>query len=357
MVFYFLMLALIYIFSLSDLLKISKASKTLISLLSLFLLICFFSFRFECDNDYSNYVGIYNNTPSLSKGITNVVSYGFLAGVEIGYCLVSAIFKTLNFIPQSIFIFSAILTFTVVHYCFRSTSVYPGLSMLIFFTQFFSLPFIQIRFGIAMAIVLLACLSLFKGNKFSFFLLIILGCLFHISALGGLMVFFFNFIDWTKRPYLILFAIISSLIIMLMPIRSLLISSLSLIDIGKYSELYADTATASPVSVIVTLIIILPLIFFRNQLLKKDFNVNAMLSMALCSIFVGCLVWQLGILNRFSMISASVLCLIIPSYLLMLKYKRDKFIGLVVIFGYCFLKFIPNLQHVLPYQTFFYHTF
>lgn len=353
--FYFLIFGFIAFISLIDFVAVSKESKLLCSWLGLIVLICFFGFRYDCDNDYNNYVGIYNNTPSLSDGVVGVVTYSFLVGVEVGYCLVSAFFKMVKLMPQSIFIFSAILTFVLMHKCFKRASLYPGLSMLLFFAQFFSLPFIQIRFGIAMGIVLLACLNLFNGKKLRFFLLLFFGCLFHISALGGILVYFFSLFDWKVRPDLLIGILILSISIMLLPIRSFLISLLGIVDIGKYSELYAETGSASPFSVFVTIILILPLIIFRKQLTSKQINVNPLLSMALASIFVGCLVWQLGILNRFSIITASVLCIIIPIYLTLLKRKIDKVIGVILIFGYCLLKFLPNLQHVFPYQTIFTH--
>lgn len=321
----------------------------------LVILICFFGFRYECDNDYSNYVGIYNNTPSLSKGVVEVVGYGIFVGVEIGYCLVSAGFKMAGLDAQSIFIFSAILTFVIIHQIFRKYSLYPGLAMLLYFSQFFSLPFIQMRFGIAMAVVLLACIHLFKGNKGKFWLLIICGTLFHTCALGGVAVFFFYRIDWEKRPVVLWSVLLGSLLIMALPMRSLLVTMMGSIGIEKYTKLYADTESASPFSVLVSVILVLPLIYFRKALRKSDVEVNQLLSMALSSIFVGCLVWQLGILNRFSMITAVSFCLIIPVYLLLLKSRTEKLIGFILIVSYCFFKFLPSINHVTDYQMFFTH--
>ncbi|RZL68824.1 MAG: EpsG family protein [Pedobacter sp.] len=310
---YFAIFVFVVTFSFRDFLEISRENKAFVGYFSLITLICFFGFRFECDNDYDNYVGIFENTPSLSTGINSVLTYGLLVGVELGYCLVSAAFKTLSFSPQSIFIFSAAVTFILIHKCFSKLAIYPGTSMLLYFSQFFSLPFIQMRFGIAMAIVLLACYRLFVGKTVQYWLLILIGCLFHISALGGIAVFFFFIIKWDSKPRLILLVIFGSVFMMLLPMRNLLITSLGVVGIEKYSKLYEDTGSASPFSVLLNLIIILPLIFYRKAFATKNIkiNINALLSMALASIFVGCIVWQLGILNRFSMISASVLCLII----------------------------------------------
>lgn len=329
--------------------------KNILGYFLLFLLICFFGFRYECDNDYSNYVGIYNSTPSLSKGFVEVIGYGIFVGVEIGYCIVSAFFKMLGLGAQSIFIFSAIITFIIIHQVFQKQSTYPGLAMLIYFSQFFSLPFIQMRFGIAMAIVLLACFMLFKGHKIWFWLLIFFGALFHTCALGGVAVYFFYLINWEKKPVTLWCTIIGSLFLMAMPMRNVLVTLMGSIGIEKYTKLYADTESASPISVLVSVILILPLVIFRKQLKSRGVAVNDLLSMSLASVFVGCLVWQLGILNRFSMITAVSLCLIIPVYLLLLKNRRDKLIGFMLIVAYCFFKFLPSINHVTDYQLFFTH--
>lgn len=353
---YFLVFIFVTIVALRDFFKVPILYKDVLGYLSLLILIIFFGFRYDCDNDYNNYVGIYQSTPSLEKGITEVATYGLLVGVEIGYCIVSAWFIMIDMGPQSIFIFSAILTFSIIHHVFGKYSIYPGVAMLIYFSQFFSLPFIQMRYGIAMAFVLLACINLFKGSKLGFWCLIFCGTLFHISAIGGIAVFFFYFINWEKRPIALWTVLLGSLFIMLLPMRSILVSAMGSIGIDKYTKIYADTESASPVSTVVSVILLLPLVYFRKDLRAFNVQVNQLLSMGLSSVFIGCVVWQLGILNRFSMITASSFCLIIPAYLTLLKNRKDKLVGVMLLVIYCFFKFLPSINHVTEYKMFLTHS-
>ena len=356
MLIYFLLFLFVTVAASRDFLKVPFLFKDIFGYILLVILICFFGFRYECDNDYNNYVGIYKSTPSLANGITEVAAYGLLVGVEIGYCIISAWFIMIDLGPQSVFIFSAILTFGIMHQVFRKHSVYPGLAMLIYFSQFFSLPFIQMRYGIAMALVLLACVYLFRGNKLAFWLLILCGTLFHISAIGGIAVFFFYLINWEKRPVALWTALVGSLFIMLLPMRSILVAAMGSVGIDKYTKLYADTESASPISTLVSIILLLPFVYFRKNLKGLDVKVNELLSMGLSSVFIGCLVWQLGILNRFSMITASSFCLIIPVYLSLLKTRKDKLVGFILLIVYCFFKFLPSINHVTDYQMFLTHS-
>ncbi len=352
---YFFLFFLVILISAKDFIKMPVLTQNTLGIVLLLILISFFGFRYNCDNDYSNYIGIYESTPLLNEGIGLVLGYGVIVGVEVGYIFVSALFKQVSFNPQSIFIFSSIVTFCITYKVFKRYSVFPTISILIFFSQFFSLPFVQIRFGIAMAIVLLACFYLLKEQRLKYWLLIILATTFHISALGGAVVYFFYNVDWLKRKVLLWTVLTLSFFVMLLPLKNILVSIMGSIGIEKYSKLYADTDSANPISNIISLIILVPLILFDKQLSFKQVPVKILLSMALSSICVGSIVWQLGILNRFSMITAVSFCLIIPAYLLLLKTRKDLLVGCIFIVIYCFLKFLPSMNHVTSYQLFFYH--
>jgi len=354
---YYILFLFIVIIASKDFIKIDPVINKAINVLLLLVLICFFGFRYNCDNDYNNYADIYSATPSLAKGAAAVVAYSVLVSVELGYTFVSAFFKMLSLSTQSIFIFSALLTFSIIYSVFKRNSLFPIISLLIYFAQFFSLPFIQMRFGIAMSLVLLASFYLFRGKKLKYWLLIILGASFQFCALGGIAVFLFYKIDWLKRPVLLWSTLLLSLFLMLLPLRGILIAIMSSVGIERYVRLYADAESASPISNVISAILLVPLIYYRNFFSKVLPETKILLSMGLSSIFVGSLVWQLGILNRFSMITATTFCLIIPSYLMLLQTRKERFVGYLLIILYSFLKFLPNMNFVTEYQTFFNQSF
>jgi hypothetical protein len=350
MINYFIVLSIFGVVSLKDLLKIQSLNNKIFDCILLSILIIFVGFRYNCDNDYINYVGIYESTPTLFN-IKDIFSYSMTMGIEIGYLLVSSLLKTLNFGTQSIFVFSAIVTFCFLYAVAKRHTQYPAIALFTFFCQYFSLPFIQMRFGISLAIGLYGCSSLYLGRRKIFFVFIVLAASFHTSALGLFIFFIFNNIDWVKKSYLIYIILIICLFILLfVSFGKILGAIMTRLHIKKYIN-YVNSGIANPRALFVAFFSMYPFILFRNRLNKKSVDVNFFLTLGLGGLFVGSIVWQQGILSRFSMINTSVLFMIVPSYLLLFEKGHVRIIAYYILLLYCVLKFIPNLDHITSYTS------
>jgi hypothetical protein len=296
-------------------------------------------------------MSIYNATPTLWH-IKDIYLYSKGSGIELGYLLISSVFKTLNFNYQSIYIFSATITFCFLYVTMKKHTSYPAVALFVFFAQYFSLPFIQMRFGIALAIGLYACSLLYLGQKKKYWFFIILAALFHISALGLIVFFFFQRIKWTEESNLAFFILAIFLFLLIfLPMGSIWKFIMSRFSIEKYRN-YANTEPANLRSLLVIFLYTLPLIMLRRNFKSFEVDVNLFLSLTFGGLFIGVLVWRLGILNRFSMINTSIVCMIIPNYLLLFKYYSAKIVAFFVLFLFCCIKFIPNLQYITPYRSF-----
>jgi hypothetical protein len=339
-------------FSVKDILKISIANKRVMDYILLIIIIFFCGLRLECDKDYNNYVSIYNATPLLKDGIKNIISFGILHGIEIGYLFVSAFFKTLGLAPQSIFIFSAIIMFCFLYKVFVKYTNFPAIALCIFFTHAFTLSFIQMRFGVATAIAFYACSLLPEKKEKQYFIFIILALSFHLSAMGSIAVFFFYKVDWMQKGHLIYFILFLSMVMVFLPLREILTVIMNSFGIDKYTRLYSEMESASSTSLLIMVFLVFPLIIFRRKLIKKNININFLLSMILAGIFVGSAVWQLGILSRFSIINTVAICLVIPAYLFLCEWNGTKIIGYFIIMAYCLFKFLPHLKYITAYNSF-----
>jgi hypothetical protein len=336
--------------SVKNIFKLTVLNSKLLDYLLLMSLICFVGFRYYCDNDYTNYVTIYDAVPSIFN-VTGVLNWSFFHGVEFGYLLIGAFFKTLGLGYRSIFMFCSIVTFTFLYMAFKKLMKYPAIALFGFFTQYFTLPFVQMRFGTAAAISLYGLSFLSTGKKKQFWFFLLLALSFHISALGVIATYFFYKIDWLKKTHLIWIVLLVSCFVTLIPLRSILGPLMSNIGNGRYA-VYINAGNVELRSLLYNLILLFPLILFRKELNKRRVNVNFFLSMGLASIFVGALVWQISILGRFSIINSMVLCMILPLYLLLIKYPSDRIIGFYFIALYSLLKFIPSIRWVDNYNSF-----
>jgi hypothetical protein len=218
------------------------------------------------------------------------------------------------------------------------------------------LPFTQIRFGIAAAISVYACSLLPTPQKNKYWFFIILASSFHLTALGCIVVYFFYKIDWMRRPKYIYIVLLISVLILFIPVGNILVKLINMFFIKRYSSYAMRYINHSEenvlwLSVISNIIIIMPLILYRKIFYNNHVNVNLFLSMALAGIFCGALVWNIGILYRFSAINTMILFMIIPSYIYLIKLSSAKILGYILLLTYCLLKYLNHMQYLSEYAT------
>ncbi len=348
MIVYYLYIFLVLLFAIFDFVNNVTLRKRMFVLL-LFFSTLFFGGRYECDFDYENYVQMYIDTPNLgTETWEHFIKYYLVMQVEFGFLLSCSVLKALGCPPQSVFLLCSFLTFFFIGKSFWKLSKYPFLSFFLFATQFFGQPFMQIRFGVAIAFVLWACYHWFIGKRTCFWLYWLLGISFHFVAFVGLVPCVLSYISWSRKRiyFLFLFAVI----LLFLPIQGLLAWCVSFIGFDRYIEMYFDVASNRYATIFLLILVLLPYIMFENSL-KKGNAYNLCLCMALGSILLAPLANAVSLFSRFYMLLSVAYCLIMPLYFRIIKSDLLNYSCLYVfIVLYGMQKFIMNLSSMYPYQ-------
>lgn len=339
------------LFSFIDFAKINPIRKRGIFIFFTIGIIIFIGGRFYCDNDYTNYIYFFNETPPLHKmDYSTFMGIYLLYQVEPLFFLFSSIFKMIGLGGQSIIFFYTICTFTFFSIFILRTSSFPFISLFLYSTCYFSLPFMQMRFGLASACCIYAILKLNNGQSRSYWKWQVIAMLFHFTALVGLAYFFIRKLKITpKYTYIIL---LSSLLLLFFPVRSLYSSFVNLIGMSRYLG-YLNEGALSLSSTFLHIIVFSPLYIFQNQLRNTMPEYDMFLKLSLLSILMMVVSTQLPILTRFALLFATSSCCFIPAYIsLVKKDNRNIIIVWTFICFYALLKFYPSLQHVDSYHFF-----
>ena len=146
-------------------------------------LILFSAFRtIGIDPDSETYEGIFKNNENNPKLL-----------VESSFLFISGIIKIFTDDIHYLFLIYAILGITIKFYALRQLSPWYFLPLVIYFGNYFILhDFIQIRAGIASAMLLLAIKPLSEGNKKKAIVYFLIANVFHYSSLVFYPILFFS---------------------------------------------------------------------------------------------------------------------------------------------------------------------
>lgn len=170
----------------------------------LFTVILFFLCAFRTpgiDRDYETYISAFNG-----DNISNAI-------FEPSFIFISYIVNTF-FNSNSIYIFIiyALLGVVLKSYAIKKISNFYFLSLLLYFSYFFTLhEMTQIRIGAACSIFLLSIPQLYNRNKIKYFTYVIISISLHFTALLLIFLWFINFKKLNKLNWFLI--MISSIII------------------------------------------------------------------------------------------------------------------------------------------------
>ena len=314
--------------------------------------IIFVGGRHWCDNDFENYSFFFENTPILYETSIKELSAIYLNWqVEIGYILSCSFLKIFGLGSQSIFFLCSFLTFFPLMLFFKKISRFPVISFFFFFFTLFTLPFVQMRFGVATAFSTIALWNLAEHKKKKFWVWFFLALSFHMTSLVILSIYFlYEKKLSSKTALLICFA---SLILSFIPIKLIFINIISFIGLGRYMT-YAEDGSAGISSLIYFIIMLFPFIYYMDFFRKRIAYYDLLLIMGVMTILIGGIVREVPILNRFSLLLSISYSIIVPSYLLLLE-RKSQIVGYILIVIFVFLKFIPSLNHIDNYDSIFFH--
>lgn len=347
---YILLFIILAGFSFIDLTNISILKKQYLLFIIGVGTILFFGGRFECDNDYNNYIYFYEQTPPLYEITWSDFIKLYLGfQVEPLFFFFSSFFKTLEFSGQAIILFYAFCTFSIIINFIKNTTQYPLTAFFLYTTCYFSLPFMQMRFGLSAACCLYAFLNL--ENKSKYWKWQIIAILFHMTAIIGIGFYIFQKFNLSLKKSIIL--LILSFFFVFLPIRSLFTIIINSIGMSRYLN-YLNEDSISLSSCIMHIILFSPLIIFQNSLREYIYKFDLFLKMAVFAIILMAATTQLPILNRFSILFATSSCVSITFYFFLIRENRLNLVLTWILFiTYAFLKFYPSLNHINPYQLYF----
>lgn len=179
--------------------KKSNVIKTNCLLLACVVLAFWAGFRnFYIWPDTIDYVNAFiYNTPSLVNfhDTINLVPYS-----EKGFYYFSVFVKTLTKSSRLYLFFVSCVTFIILYKDFKKYTPYPLLGLCTYIARFyFGRNFIQIRAGIAYAIILLGIRYVTERNWKKYFLLVFIAYLFHQSALIAIPLYFMGMFKIKKQ--------------------------------------------------------------------------------------------------------------------------------------------------------------
>lgn len=337
-------------FSFVDLTNLSSTKKQVLLFFIGVVTILFFGGRFECDNDFNNYIFFYNQTPPLYEITWNDFVRLYLGfQVEPLFFFFSSFFQTFGLNGQAIILFYSFFTFYIIINLIRKTSQYPLIAFFLYTTCYFSLPFMQMRFGLSAACCLYAVYN--SENKFKYWKWQIIAILLHMTSIIGIFFYIFQKFNLSLKRSIVLLAL--SFFLVFLPIRSIFTFIVNSIGMSRYLN-YLNEGSVSLSSCIMHMVLFSPLIIFQNSLKGRIHKFDLFLKMAIFALILMATTTQLPILNRFSILFATSSCISITFYFYLLKEKKINFLIVWFLFlAYAFLKFYPSLNHIDPYQFYF----
>lgn len=345
---YYLLFLWIAFLSSFDFFLLPKKIKTISSSLLLLTVILFCGLRGDVDNDYLNYVGHWKTIPiwqeeSISSLFEKINSHL----LEFGYVFVCSLFKSLGLGYQSIFLFCSFLTFILFYKSAKKLTSYSNFALFIFFSQFIMMPFMQIRYGMAMVCTLYAIINWVNGDKRKSVVYLLLGVLFHRVVWGCLL-----FIWLLNTSFLFIACFLfCALFIPFGVIEDGVLRIFSIPGFGHYMGYLDKGENAHVQSLLWYLILVLP---YMGKIWRARNSVNAkevlLLKMYLISLLAFYIASDYSILTRISGVFSLSICIILPAYYQMLKKDRlHLLVYLVCISTYCFFKYLPCLKYFKDY--------
>lgn len=344
---YFFVFFILVIFSfLED--KTKERIPTLVFFVcSVSILIAFAGFReLGVGSDDISYYNVFHKIPSLSNYIGGKFELSNVR-MEYGYVIINIIVRSFTDDYTYLFLSVALLSVGIASYNYYKLSLFPIMSLLLFFVHtFLYRDMNQIRAAVAAAICLFSIVHITNRSSVKFYFVLLCASLFHLASLSMLLPYIvlkFN-IDRKKALLCVSFSIllgsmsISSFILQYLPLLKSTITQ-SVINYSE-SEKYSSDLGLFNITNIKTLFIFLMLTIFYKKLQSKVSFFHVMYVLYMVS-----LCWRFAF-NDFAIIAGRVATffeivevILIPGFILLFN---KRFFGKVIIVIYALLVLTLN---------------
>lgn len=316
-------------------------------------LILYSGLRYSYGFDFNNYLIHFHEIGSIG----DVVKTNY----EKGYSLLLYIFRLLGFGFNTFLLFVAFCSVKMKEKVFNKLSVLPEISLLLYFLLFYVVNDVeQIRHGISIGFCFYSIVFLCeedKKSKIISFILIVLGVLFHISAILFIPIFFVKDKMLNKKIYVgifiisILLSFINYFELLKIINESLLHSKYLSLKINSYST---ESQSFLSLSLLIKCFILSVFSFFAfnsqnklHRLLLNIYYIGIIYTVLLSNIPI--------LMARGTTYMRYAELLMIPIYLQKINDQENKKLHIIIvslIFGYYIFKFITLI--IKP--EYFYYT-
>ncbi|MCY4780799.1 EpsG family protein [Sphingobacterium sp. UT-1RO-CII-1] len=293
-----------------------EQKKFLLIFLSIYL--CLFAgLRYDCDNDYQEYVRIYTETPSLEQLISGSYYFSDVYGEPL-FVVSNIVFVSLG---AADYIFLTFISFLNIFFLYKNIlgfSKYWFISIFLYVALLYlGGGFTQIRFGVAMNLAWFSLLKYYNGKFRLAYFFFLCAILFHVSAASALLIIITERL-FKANTMTVLMAIGISILLTFLPLSDFLASSLSPFLGGSRYESYLESEVYSGKanSIAIYFYCISTLVFwsFRKQIILDigEEKFLFLLKVSLMAVLFGALFNQIAILSRFGLILQFCYVFILP---------------------------------------------
>ncbi len=208
MIIYLVIIILVFLFSK----QLSKKNFNLFDYLILGLMIIVCGLRYHVGSDYELYTEMYNHLELYPR-------------TEFIVTLIINILNSFNFSANAFFFVMAAITISLFYVAIKRCSSFPAQSVFLFIALgYYAMCFNGIRQMLAAAICLFATKYFLKRNTKMVLITVGLASLCHTTALIMIPAYFISRVKFSKKTYLIIFAISASAVLFYNPILMFLTS-------------------------------------------------------------------------------------------------------------------------------------
>ena len=295
-------------------------------------IILFTAFR-DPVSDTIMYTDVFNQMPDIWNLINGESLILDKFPLELGYLYLNSIVQFIVSAPQLLFFIIATISISAYYFLFRKYSPYIALSFFIYLSLLYIFrEIVQIRNGVACALVLYSVKFLYEQKIKKYILIILIAASFHLTAVVGFSFYFINKILWTRKKILLVlfFGLIVTQIEWIYQVMEIL-GNMGILyyRIAKYQ---GDVVAQQEVTLVKYLLycFILAYVGLNNWGNRTKGSLeNLLLGILVFGVLIqGSFHEFRELADRISSLSLSVLFLLIPIYL---KYTRWKYIILIAI--------------------------
>lgn len=306
-------------------------------------LICSTGFRYQVGADYPSYENYFYQ-----------VLFGAGQGrFEYGYYLLNLVCSWISDNPRLMFVVSAALFYSLVIVAVKRMSPDVSLSIFLIIGCGFYFYFMNgTRQMLAAAFVLLALTTLGKKHNLYFVLLVLLGSLFHLSAIICFAVLAFYYMPVNGKSIIVI-ALVCLILIQFLP--SLAVKAAMSFGYEDYFTTASFTARSGLIQIAINLCILLFGLTIYLRCDKRDDIFRVCILMQLAAFVFSLMTGQVVLIQRIQLFFAISQTVLIPKALACIETRQIRWlIRLAVILVYLVYIYITvglwNGNTVLPYR-------